>query len=528
MDPNSDELYEELRRKLADYGSQPSEEVWAAIRQRVPAAPTPALQVRRRVRRRTVAASLLFLLLSGVLVARYYYQVKWFTQDLSPTAQGPMATTTRGSKVPRPSAALPGGAAPVATTPPADRAIALNVQRNGSPQREASSAALQNSSQTNPEPHSDLRASQDLGTAQPTRRALDATAPGVALAKSKQKQAARAASGKQTSSSETAAQLRSSVADASQTPALERSGEAARTTSSAPLLPDRTANAQVGASESELALLQSLAVSLALPAVQTPLVMPVPSPPTLPPPPAPVGSRLAVQLLAGPALSYRYLGRPGSDTLTNAVEKLERPAESYSAELGVTYTLTPRLTLLTGLGYTEYATRLDLTVKQPVVVYASFQRPVFQYTNGSFNTLYVPDSVASGDTEAEQHVRHRDVYRFVSVPVQVQYQLGTAGRFGYGLLLGASANLYLGGRTTQASGCGCEQDNWHSSGSPFRLVSVGLTAGTTISYRLAERWRLNLQPTFNYLLTPLAQDQTRSARHLLSAGMRTGVSFDLR
>jgi hypothetical protein len=238
--------------------------------------------------------------------------------------------------------------------------------------------------------------------------------------------------------------------------------------------------------------------------------------------------RLAVQLLAGPALSYRYLGRPGTDSLTSAVERLERPAESYSAELGLTYALTPRLTVLTGLGYTEYATRLDLTVKQPVVVYASFQRPVLQYANGNFNTLYVPDSVASGDTEAEQRVRHRDVYRFVSVPLQVQYELGTAGRFGYGLMLGASANLYMGGSTTQAGGCGCEQDKWQSGNSPFRLASLGLMAGTTIRYRLAERWHLHLQPTFNYLLTPLAQDQTRSARHLLSAGMRTGVSFDLR
>ena len=242
--------------------------------------------------------------------------------------------------------------------------------------------------------------------------------------------------------------------------------------------------------------------------------------------PAPA-RRLAVQLLAGPAISYRYLGRVGSDTVVSAVERLERPAESYSAELGLTYALTPRLSVLTGLGYAEYATRLDLRVKQPVVVYASFRRPVLQYTNGSFNTLYVPDSIASRGDDEEQRVRHRDVYRFVSVPLQVQYQLGMTGRFAYGVQLGATANLYVGGRTSQASGCGCEQENWRVSGSPFRLANLGLTAGTSISYRLAERWRLSMQPTFNYLITPLAKNQDRSARHLLSAGVRTGVAFDL-
>ncbi|GGF12018.1 hypothetical protein GCM10011383_24050 [Hymenobacter cavernae] len=238
---------------------------------------------------------------------------------------------------------------------------------------------------------------------------------------------------------------------------------------------------------------------------------------------------MAVQLLLGPALSYRHLGRLSTDPVQSEMEKLERPAESYSAELGLTYALTPRLSLLTGLGYSEYATRLDLTVKQPVVVYESFRRPVLEYTtNGLFNTLYVPDSIPSSNEEEQQRVRHRDVYRFVSVPLQVQYQLGTAGRFSYGLTLGATANLYVGGRTTQASGCGCDQDSWNLGKSPFRMVSLGLTAGSSLRYRLAGRWNLSLQPTFNYLLTPLAQTPDRSARHILSAGMRTGVSFDLR
>lgn len=485
-DPESDELYDELRRKLADYGSPPSDAVWAGIRQRVPARPTPALRP-RSYRRVGTLLSLLLLLTAG-LVAGIYQWAKPPAGAAVATADQPAAPrqpanqpTTAIRPAPPTGQEQPAGLA--ATTPPAAADVSNALRA--------------------PAGHGAVAAPKTKRPALSQTRAMAFAGRRSGQLSSRIKKPARAAVGSRMGATAGGAALLPAAATATESPAALATGGLA-------------------------AELQPLPVTLRLPALAAPVVAGVGRRPM---PYTPPYRRLAVQLLAGPAITYRRLGL-SADSATRQVEKLERPATGYTAQLGLTYALTPRLTVLAGLGYAEYATEYALTLRTTTTNYATFTRPVLVYRNASPDTLFVRDTTASRFVSQEQRqIRNRDTYHFVTVPVQVQYRVGSSDRLSYDFLLGGTLSLYTGGRTTQLLGgsdCNCQQTTWTRANSPFRVASLGLTAGAGINYRLLERWSLALQHHFTYLLTPLAADPARTNRHLFSAGLRAGVTFDLR
>ncbi|WP_185280607.1 outer membrane beta-barrel protein [Hymenobacter sp. NBH84] len=200
-----------------------------------------------------------------------------------------------------------------------------------------------------------------------------------------------------------------------------------------------------------------------------------------------------VQVLAGPALTYRTLGAAPA----GSVSRLERPALAYEGQLQVGYSFSSRLLVTAGLGYAEYATRLKLQLQNDSVV---------------------------------QAVRSRDVYRFLQVPVQVRYWVGEWGVLRYGVVGGATLNVLLGGRTTEGVPCACEQQPITSKDSTAAYRSVGLSVhvGAQAAYRLNARWSLLVQPSFQYFLTPTTQLGTGLPRRRpWGAALQAGVSLDL-
>lgn len=263
--------------------------------------------------------------------------------------------------------------------------------------------------------------------------------------------------------------------------------------------------------------------------------------PPLPPVAPTVVSRWAVQLVAGPGLTYRHLGTSSSmyaystnsvatpaatapmfsgsipnrnlATTNTSVASLERPALGYGAQLSLRRTLTPRWTVSAGLGYAEYATSLDLR-----------QVSAAQITRASYDFAFLDSlSRASGTT-----IRQRDTYRFLTVPLRAGYAWNTGARWQVGLLGGVDATIYLGGTTTEGSACACQPQTWSASNSPYRSLSLAASLGAEVRYRLAGPWQLLAQPTASYLLTPLAKPVSGYAiRHLLGGTALLGVSYDL-
>ncbi|AII50587.1 hypothetical protein N008_01135 [Hymenobacter sp. APR13] len=245
-------------------------------------------------------------------------------------------------------------------------------------------------------------------------------------------------------------------------------------------------------------------------AAELPVVQPVTMAPQVPRP----ASRWAVEVLAGPAISYRQLGATDSTSLS----ALERPALTFAGQMQVRYALTPRLSMSAGLGHTTYGTRLNL---------------LLQSRRDSAGTL--------------QSVQQRDTYRYFTLPLQAQYQLGGQTRLRYGLTAGAALEMYAGGRTSGSTACTCsQQQTWSATNSPFRRLGVSLTAGLDVRYALTPRLHLLLQPTGRYALVSIVApgtvvpapmppsggnpppSTTLPARHPFAAGLLTGFSFDLR
>lgn len=247
-------------------------------------------------------------------------------------------------------------------------------------------------------------------------------------------------------------------------------------------------------------------------------------------PPTPfVAARWAVQLLAGAAYTYRHTGFADSYTPTSSpapqptrpsslgyhntspsVVELERPALGGGAQVSLSRALSDNWTLSAGLGYAEYGTRLSLqlvTLPAPVAI----------------------NSVPGRRDTSKVSINRRDTYRFVTVPMRLGYTKSLTPRWRAGLLAGADVAFYVGGRSTEGSACACQTQNWGAGNSPYRRVSVGMSAGVEVRYRLTERLELLAQPTATYFLTPLAKPQSvYSTRYLFSSGALLGASFDLR
>ena len=255
-------------------------------------------------------------------------------------------------------------------------------------------------------------------------------------------------------------------------------------------------------------------VALWLPPAAEPLVQATAD--TVPPRPHPVVRRWAVLALAGPALTHRQLGTtetsasplpPSSNPLlngttfsrTNAMAQQERPSAGFGAQVQVRRALSGRWSLSAGLGYQEYASQIN--------------------TSGTYAIRFTPNSTTE--------YAHRDAYRFLTVPISLGYALGpAAGRLHLGLLAGAEAAFYLGGSTLNQNGYA---NTWNSSNSSFRTLSVALSTGLDVRYRLASRLELVAQPTATYFLNSLTKPAPDlNARHLWGAGALFGVSYDLR
>ncbi len=221
-------------------------------------------------------------------------------------------------------------------------------------------------------------------------------------------------------------------------------------------------------------------------------------------PPLPLARRWALQLMAGPALSYRRLaaappvaGRPNT-------APLERPALGFGAQVQVRRVLTGRWALAGGLGYHEYATELMLRV--------------------------LP---APGADSAARAVWQRDSYRLLTVPVQLGYALGVPrSSWQAAVLAGAEAGFYLSGRSTEGSACDCQQLAYpNAAASPYRPWSLALSLGLDFRYRLGHsRWQWLVQPTGRYVLSPFVRARTSgfAPRQPFSLGVLTGFSWDVR
>ncbi|RSK45329.1 outer membrane beta-barrel protein [Hymenobacter rigui] len=201
----------------------------------------------------------------------------------------------------------------------------------------------------------------------------------------------------------------------------------------------------------------------------------------------------SAQLLLGQNVTYRLIGASATQ-----LERLERPGMGFSGQVSGTYAFSRQLSVSGGLGYSEYANSLH-----------------YQLRKTSSETL--------------RQIDFRDVYRFITIPVQAQLTLGGNQRWRYGLLGGGTLAFLTSARTTEGSACNCGQREWTSDmpDSTFSRTNLALTAGAFASYQFAPGQWLTLRPQGQLFLNSLTAPSSSAPRRPWGVGVQVGYSWDL-
>ena len=547
-DDASDPLLTALRQRLGDYGEAPPPGAWAGIRQRLPAPPAarPWWQTRRLLP--LLAVLLGLVAATGLLVRRARQPEKTVATDRAERHTIRLAAPAAGSAAPTPGSGLTQVNASVLETdnqassnntdtavsatagPGLPRAALTGQEVGGRPTGFTGRAGSVSSAGRRPTPAREPLAAtaSSRQTKRPTRlrRGLP---PRPAASRELFSRRGRLAAGgavrrpvaahrRPASRAATATQQRGLSGRLKEAFALQNTSRTAERRTAfeskpaaiftgRPVASGRKTPARMGSSTSldspELKQgIDSLIFTSAALALSPRLALPAPlaagadSSRT----PYPPVRRWSLLALAGPTLSYRTIGpAPATTTGYPDFAHLERPAAGLGAQVQARRVLTGRWALAVGVGYQEYATRLALQLAD------------------------------SGATRIHQ----RDTYRLLTLPVQLGYALGAPrGRLAKGLLLGAEVGWYRGGRSTEGSDCGCQQQTYSAPNSPYRPWSLALSLGLDLRYRVggpAARWQWVVQPTGRYVLSPFVRPGAGfSPRHPFSLGVLTGFSWDIR
>ncbi|MFD2787620.1 outer membrane beta-barrel protein [Hymenobacter rubripertinctus] len=513
---DSDPFYQDLRRKLENYGSPPPESVWAGIQQQVP--PPPPRW------RRLAPVLLLALLLIGITATTSYWRPFFRggrTERAAPT-QAATATTAPAATVaahhgpqPQPDALTARAGRPsnsnttraTAASPDSDASTNSAAASNAAATESGASlpAAGQSFRQPTTRPSGrfgvvpNRRRTRTLANREASAADQSALSPGAANRRNRRP---RTAEERRTAA--LAAARRLVVAgNRNGSQSRRRTGqgdpEARAGSRFASRRHRRTDQATQPAQPEPATSLTNEALAL----------RPLLTPPPLAAAPAEVNRQRqprtkrptrqelrlrdwSVQLTGGPGLTYRLLG--GSPT---QLEGLERPTVSGSGQLLGAYAFSRQLTVAGGLGFAQYANSLRYTLKK----------------------------TASDQT---RQIDFRDVYNFVTLPVQAQLTLGGNHRWRYGVLGGGTAALLTGARTTEGSACNCGQRRWipGSADSTFQRLNLALTVGAFANYQFAPGQWLTIRPQGQLFLNSLTQPPG-TPRRPWSGGVQVGYSWDL-
>ncbi len=562
-DPQPDDLYDALRDRLADYGQEPPARLWAGIRAQLPPPVAPP-QLRNR-RRRWSPVLLLGLLLAVVGGAGWQW---WRAAGPGQSAAGTGQVAVNGKRsetnaagtasVPPQTAAELADAAEAGPNSPAIRASAnpatatqatdFTTAENASPafpkrkdlasvSRAAADARGRRPFATRPGTFSEGRS--DAAYARPDTHPSGAVArkPAVGASSEAGKEAVRQESTSEENKSVGMPFAPAEVLAAGTYFPASPSGALAKIPAPRAdklALQSLPGSPQTGTNKGASATSGSAPGTAAADAMprRTPVLFlaefPLPTArlgsDTVPALPV-VARRWAVQLLGGPAQTFRTLGAsagsgpvanrnspPGAagftnrDNVPNALAKKEQSSTGFGLQVQARRRLNGRWGVSAGLGYQEYATKTDYSGPIAYTTYSALNNP----------------------TRASQEVNlsQRDTYRFATVPLRVSYALGPASkRLRYGLLAGTDVAVYLGGSSTgQFSSSAPNKGDYL-----YRPLSVSVMAGLDLHYRVGPRLELLAQPNATYFLTSLPKPVSGlTPRYLWSAGALFGVSYDLR
>jgi hypothetical protein len=257
----------------------------------------------------------------------------------------------------------------------------------------------------------------------------------------------------------------------------------------------------------------------------------------------------SVSLNASPLLSYRSVGESNADyvyaaDVTSNYEqeyKNEKPLMAYSAGVDVSYKMTGRWSVQSGVYYSEIGQRSDNVTVYDFQSFGSSDQSSYQVNtsvgnvriegttselvNSSsssgliVNTPVYTDGVETFVRSSGVEVDFVQVFSFYEIPMMVRYLL-IDRKLSMNVSGGISANILQGNKTYLVDNN--ERQNLDAETESVKNMSYNGLLGFGFEYPLVNRLNLNLQPTFRYALSPMNDAGTV---HPYSFGIYTGIKY---
>lgn len=242
------------------------------------------------------------------------------------------------------------------------------------------------------------------------------------------------------------------------------------------------------------------------------------------------------QSYLGNYLDAHNLAQIDSENFFESLDEQNESPQTFGFKLEIGREITKRLILKTGLQYMQQVSRIKTN--------SSFISPENQTTHSFWEEIQANNmadptfanlvrnqpgfdpnqssSIYLDQFNGDGRLQLESQSQFLSIPVQLGYQLNPRGRFQYVLLAGLSADIFLQNRTKNLS-TGTELLS-RANNSVFRSVNWAANFGLEMHYRLNSQLSIYVEPHYRHAL----RSYTRSTSFFNNPSQSLGLSLGTR
>jgi len=213
-------------------------------------------------------------------------------------------------------------------------------------------------------------------------------------------------------------------------------------------------------------------------------------------------SRLSYTIDFEPIYSYRdykvndfsketdvyHSGKLIFDNFDKYYNETEKPGLGFGFTIGISYKLTEKATIKSGLGYKNIREKLSLSI--PTAIYQ---------INGQSNPVYTSDN---------QITYQFNSYQYLTLPIDIQYILVAWDKMSLGLSVGSDFDFSIGSKLTNHSD-NFQADPKYEFGN-ITKIALNIKGGLILDYKILENFSIYIQPEFARYITPNIQYDLQS------------------
>ncbi len=215
-----------------------------------------------------------------------------------------------------------------------------------------------------------------------------------------------------------------------------------------------------------------------------------------------------------------------STTFSQVLSKATSTNTGVSYGVRVTYLLTDKIAVSSGLEYEKTQTIFEFTTEKIEPVWVFNHLVSYELDPVTGDTIN-PQYGALVDQLTKRHVLHHNKFTGISIPLEFGYRK-TFGQWTLGLNLGVSYNFFLSqrGRTITTEFDIYDFDDQAATDQPFRKSFFAFQLNPYVDLRVNNRLSVRLNPVFKYNVHGMS-DLYKTNQSSLLTGLRGGLVIRL-